>query len=60
MPIKYSVKYPGASASLRAGAGGPVQADRTSIFFWRQVNVRCRREIWSSSKSKVRRCENFL
>ena len=41
-------------------AGGPVQADRTSIFFWRQVNVRWCREICSSSKSEVRRSENFL
>ena len=45
--------------SFQAGAGGPVQADRTSIYFWRQVNVRRCREIWSSSKSKVRWCENF-
>ena len=37
-----------ASVSLRAGAGGPVQADRTSIFFWRQVNVRRCREFQSS------------
>ena len=26
-----------ASASLQAGAGGPVQANRTSIFFWDKV-----------------------
>ena len=36
------------------------EADRTSIFFWRQVNVRWCREICSSSKSEVRRSENFL
>ena len=48
------------SQPVRAGAGGPVQADRASLFFWCQVNVRRWREIWSSSKIKVRRCENFL
>ena len=36
---------------------GPVQADRTSMFFWRQVNVRRCREIWSNSKNNIRRFE---
>ena len=43
----------------RSEAGGPVQADRTSIFFWRQVNVRWCREFRSNSKNKVHRCEKF-
>ena len=59
MPIKYSIKYPGASASLRAGAGGPVQADRTSIFFWGKVNVCGCGEFWSCSIVKLRRSEKF-
>ena len=48
-----------ASASLRAGARGPVQADRTSIFFWRQVNVRRCREIRQNSKNNVGHCDHF-
>ena len=40
--------------------GGPVQADRTSIFFWSQVNVHQCHEFRSYSKNKVRQCENFL
>ena len=48
-----------ASASLLAGAGGPVQADRTSILFCRQGNVHRCREFRSNSKIKVRRCESF-
>ena len=48
-----------ASASLRYGAGGPVQADYTSIFLGGKVNVcRCH-EFWSNSKNKVRCCVNF-
>ena len=47
------------SQPVRAGAGGSIQADRTSIFFWRQVNIRRCLEIWSSSKSKVCWCKNF-
>ena len=48
-----------ASASLQSGAQGHVQADRTSIFFWSQVNVRRCREIRSNSKNDVRRCDHF-
>ena len=48
-----------ASMSLRAGAGGPVQADRTSIFFGVKVNV-CHCIFWSCSIVKVRRCETLL
>ena len=44
---------------LASRAEGPVQADRTNIFFCRQINVHRCREIRSSSNSKVRRCENF-
>ena len=47
-----------ASVSLQAGAGGPVQANRTSIFFWRQVNVRWCREFQSSSKNNVCHVKN--
>ena len=55
-----------ASVSLQAGAGGLVQADRTSIFFGGKVNVchchvnvcQCH-EYRSSSKDKVHCCENF-
>ena len=48
-----------ASASLQAEAGGPVQAVRTSIFFWHQVNVPRCREFRSNSKNRVRRCDKF-
>ena len=56
-----------ASASLQAKAGGPVQADHSSLFFGDKVNVcRCHvnvcwyHEFRSSSKNKVRHCENLL
>ena len=48
-----------APAYKLALAGTPVQADRTSIFFRRKVNIRRCHEFWSSSKNKVRRCEKF-
>ena len=34
-------------------------ADRTSIFFWRPVNVRRCREIRSNSENNVCRCDHF-
>ena len=48
-------------ASLQAGAGGPFQADRTSIYFCHQGNVHgCEKilvmfnhDFWSSSFSQV-------
>ena len=48
-----------ASASLRAGAGRPIQADRIS-FFLVKVNVLQCPEFRSSSKNKVRQCEKML
>ena len=54
-----SVQAIPAIASLQTGTGGPVQAVRTSIFFWRQVNVCWCHEFWSNSKNKFRRCEKF-
>ena len=43
----------------RSEAGGPVQANRTSIFFGGKVNVcRCH-EFRSKSKNNVRRSEHF-
>ena len=49
-----------ASASLQAGPGGPVQANRISIFLEGKVNVCWCHEFWSSSKNKIRHCEHFL
>ena len=46
--------------SLRAGAGGLVQADRTSIFFGGKVNVCCCQIFRSCSIVKVCHCEKFL
>ena len=46
--------------SMRAGAGGPVQADRTSIFFCHQGNVLQCRKFLSNLKIKVRQCDKFL
>ena len=62
-----------ASASLRAGAGGPVQADLTSMFFGVKlmfIGVMYFGQIqkimfvvvnifWSYSNNKVHRCEIF-
>ena len=40
-------------------AGGPVQADRTNIFFGGKVNVGRCQEFRSNSKNKFCRCEDF-
>ena len=47
-------------ASLRAGAGGPVQADRTSIFLGVKLMFVGVMNFRSSSKNKVRCCEIFF
>ena len=48
-----------ASASVPAGAGGPVQADRTSIFFGVKLMFVGGHEFRSSSKNKVQCYEKF-
>ena len=57
---KWGQKGVPSSASVRAGAGGPIQADCTSIFLEGKVNVcRCH-EFLSCSMVKVHHSEIFL